>query len=82
MAYSRDILPRELLSGDNLTRALVGIGILLAAPPRNEPNIEDTLISASYEAMEGDDLRIFDLLVSWLSVHSFWINVDRSRSLG
>lgn len=66
---------------DALTAAMVGIGIELAAPTASEPNIEDTLLFASTEAMDGSDLRILALLVSWFGVHHAWVNADRLTKL-
>lgn len=48
-----------------------------AAVPAEEPNIEDTLIAASIEGMERDDLRVLSVLVTWLGVHRARINADR-----
>jgi len=48
-----------------------------AAEPMAEPNIEDTLLSASVEAMERDDLRVLAVLATWLGVHHSWLNADR-----
>ncbi|MFH0900063.1 MAG: hypothetical protein V2A73_05485 [Pseudomonadota bacterium] len=66
-----------LLSGDELTRALVGIGISLASKATSDPNIEDALLGAAVEGVEHDDLRVLALLTTWLGVHSTWVNVDR-----
>ena len=77
MAYKRAVAPPDLLRGHALTAAMVGIGMNFAAEPTMEPNIEDTLVSASVEGMEGDDLRVLAVLVTWLDVHHPWINADR-----
>lgn len=77
MAYKRAVAPAELLRGEALTAAMVGIGMNFAAEPAVQPNIEDTLLSASVEGMEGDDLRVLAVLVTWLDVHHAWINADR-----
>lgn len=42
-----------------------------------DPNIENTLLAASVEGMERDDLRVLAVLVTWLGVHHAWINADR-----
>ena len=57
--------------------AMVGIGMNFAAKPLDQPNFEDTLLAASREGMEGDDLRVLALLANWLEIHAPWINVDR-----
>jgi hypothetical protein len=77
MAYKRMTTSPELPTGDDLTSAMVGIGLNFAARPAENPNIEDTLIAASREAMDGDDLRVFSILITWLDVHHPWINADR-----
>jgi hypothetical protein len=57
---------------------MVGIGMAFAAPePAEDPNIEDTLLHASVEAMEHDDLRVLALLVAWFGVHAPYVNADR-----
>lgn len=78
MAFKRATVPAaEVLSGDALTSAMVGIGMLFAAAPSPEPDIEDTIIAASVEGMERDDLRVLALLVTWLGVHHARINADK-----
>ena len=81
MAFRRTLLRVEPLRGDALTSALVGIGMLFAAEGLSSPNIEDTLLAASAEGMEKDDLRVLAMLTTWLEVHSHWINVDRLTRL-
>jgi hypothetical protein len=53
----------------------------LATSAAVEPNIEDTLLFASVEAMDRSDLRIAAILASWFGVHHEWINADRLRKL-
>jgi hypothetical protein len=79
--YRRQIRPTEQLSGDALTAAMVGIGMSFAAKGTKNPNIEDTLLFASKEALEKDDLRVLSVLVTWLGVHAAWINADRLTRL-
>lgn len=55
----------------------MGIGIALAARATRDAIIEDTLLDASIEGMERDDLRVLALLTSWLDVHHPWVNADR-----
>ncbi len=81
MAYSRAIAPDQALRGKALTSALVGIGMAFAAKPALNPNIEDTLMAASTAGLERDDLRVLAVLLSWLEVHSTWINADRLTRL-
>jgi hypothetical protein len=56
---------------------MVGIGMLFAARPSVEPNIEDTLLYASMEGMEGEDYRVLSILCTWLTLHARWVNADR-----
>src|SRR2546427_1435994 len=81
MAYKRPLHPAELPRGDALTSAMVGIGMNFAAPGNADPNIEDTIIAASIEGMEHDDLRTLSVLMTWLGVHLQWVNVDRLTRL-
>ena len=78
MAFRRLTSPRlALLEGEALTPALVGIGMAFAARPMPNPNIEDTLLAASVEGMEREDLRVLAILMTWLELHAVWINADR-----
>jgi len=76
MAYRRSAEP-NLPQGEALTAAMVGIGVGFAAAAAKEPNIEDTLLAASIEGMERDDLRVLSALTTWLSVHHQRVNADR-----
>jgi len=77
MAHRRNIAPEVLAEGTALTRAAAGIGMRFAVEPEKNANIEDTIFAASVEGMERDDLRMLAVLVTWLDVHSAWINADR-----
>ena len=77
MAYSRPVRPANLPAGASLAERLVGIGVGLAGRGVRDPAIEDTLLAASIEGMEHDDLRVLALLTSWLEVHHPWVNADR-----
>ena len=76
MAYKRSAAPSRLLHGDDLTAALAGIGMNFDAAPRPDANIEDTLLAASVEALERDDLRLLAVLTTWLRVHHARVNTD------
>ena len=76
MPFSRAIEPRLQAEGD-LTRAMVGIGMAFAAKAAPDPNIEDTVLAASIDGMEHDDLRVLAVLTTWLGVHAPWLNADR-----
>jgi hypothetical protein len=81
MVFSRALAPVEVPGRDALTAAMAGIGIELAAPAAPDPNIEDTMLFCSAEAMDGSDLRILALLVGWFGVHHAWVNADRLTRL-
>jgi hypothetical protein len=77
MPFSRALIPAAPPGPDALTSAMVGIGMNLAAAAAPDPNIEDTLLFASIEAMENHDLRVLAILVTWFGVHAPWVNADR-----
>jgi hypothetical protein len=77
MAHKRVTSAAVLPGGNDLTAAMAGIGMAFASPPAREPNIEDTLVAASIEGVEHDDLRVVAVLGTWLEVHHPWINADR-----
>lgn len=78
MPFSRNVILPTPATEDVLTAAMVGIGMALSSErSMADPNIEDTLLAASSEGMEQDDLRVLDLLVTWLGLHSPWVNADR-----
>ena len=81
MAYSRALAPSHTLESEALTSAMVGIGMGFAAPAAPEPNIEDTLLFASVEAMEREELRVLAVLVTWFGIHAPWVNADRLTRL-
>ncbi|MBN2573088.1 MAG: hypothetical protein JXP73_00855 [Deltaproteobacteria bacterium] len=81
MGFSRARERASALAGDDLSAAMGGIGINLAVAPAPNPNIEDTLLFASIEGMERDDLRVLALLVTWLGIHVAWVNADRLVAL-
>lgn len=77
MGFSRVEVPDSLSAGEDLTRDLVGIGMIFAGRPSASPNIEDTLVAASLEGMLDRDLRLLSVLTTWLGVHHPWVNADR-----
>lgn len=81
MAFRRLLSPRAAREGEALTAALVGIGMVFAMEPLPNPNIEDTLLAASVEGLEREDLRVLAILMTWLEVHASWINADRLTAL-
>ena len=81
MAFRRTSALMGQPSEDALTHDMVGIGMNFAARPTRDPNIEDTLLYASADAIEKPDLRTLAVLVTWFGVHSSWVNVDRLTHL-
>jgi len=77
MGFSRAHSRTVPLEAEALTSAMVGIGMNFAAEATAQPNIEDTLLSASVESMERDDLRVLAVLATWFGVHASWVNADR-----
>lgn len=77
MAFRRMSTLRGHPSADVLTHNMVGIGMIFAARPARDPNIEDTLLYASADAIQKPDLRTLAVLVTWFGIHSSWVNVDR-----
>ena len=67
MSFSRTLSPSVPVAGDLLTSYMTAIGMNFAATSFPEPNIEDTLLFASIEGMEKDDLRVLTVLVAWLT---------------
>jgi hypothetical protein len=62
---------------DELTARMVGIGMLFAATPQVDADIESTLIHASAAGMIAGDLRVLAVLTTWLGVHHTHVNADR-----
>lgn len=77
MSFKRVILPEKFFTGDELTRAMAGIGMRVStSSPLKNPNIEDVLLSASLEGLDKN-WRTLSLVVDWFQKHSSIINVDR-----
>jgi hypothetical protein len=81
MAHSRAIAPGQSPSRDGLTADLVGIGLLVGGESSCDPKIEDTVLFASVEGMERDDLRLLGVLVTWFGLHAARVNADRLTRL-
>ena len=76
MAFKRQFMPR-VLPASNLDVDLVGIGMTFANKGSVDPNIEDTLFKASFEALEKDDFRLLSVLTTWIGIHYPCVNTDR-----
>ena len=81
MAYKRNRGSLVPLLAENLTSAMVGIGMNFAARAASNPNIEDTILMASAVGVGQEDFRVLSVLMIWLEVHSARINVDRLTHL-
>jgi hypothetical protein len=77
MPYSRTVESGRWPGGSQLTSDMVGIGMLFAANGSEEPSIENTIVAASIEGMERDDLRVLSVLTTWIGIHHPRINADR-----
>ncbi len=76
MSFKRIIAPTTYSEGEELTKDLGGIGILLASSRNENPNIEDTLLAGTREGVHSD-LRTLGLIVDWLDIHLPFVNADR-----
>lgn len=76
MSFKRLTEPESFAQGGALTRDLIGIGFVLSGRANRNVNIENTLIAASVEGMNGD-YRTLGLLAQWLEVHLPYVNADR-----
>jgi hypothetical protein len=81
MAFSRIGLPAVVPHHDALTAAMASIGMNFAVAPGVDANIEDTLLFASSEGMDREDLRVVAVLVTWFGEHCSWVNADRLTKL-
>lgn len=63
-------------TGQTLDKQLAGIGFKISSAKIFNPNIEDTIIAAAIEGLDGD-FRTLSLLTDWFEVHSARVNVDR-----
>jgi hypothetical protein len=56
---------------------MAGIGMNLATHPDANAPIEATLVHASAQGMDHDDLRVLSVLTTWLGVHHRLVHADR-----
>ncbi len=78
MSFKREIQPSVKFDSDELTSALISIGIKLKGKRRSKYYIiEDVIFSASIEGIIEEDYRVLSLLTDWISIHGRMINVDR-----
>lgn len=86
MGFNRVLVAPKPAGADALTSGMAGIGMNFATPGgdrpnMNQPNIEDTLLCASIEGLEKQDLRVLAILITWFGLHSAWVNADRLTKL-
>lgn len=81
MAFTRRPAPGTRPEGEELTSAMVSIGMRFAAAAEGDANLEDTLHFAAIEGMERGDLRVLAVLVTWFEVHHGRVNADRLTKL-
>lgn len=80
--FDRSLLPASFPSGEELTGAMVALGMRFAAKPAHESaNIEDVLLAASWAGVVDGDLRTLAVLTTWLGVHHDVVNADRMTRL-
>ncbi len=60
-----------------LNAAMIGIGLRFVGDADRTAPIEDTLVAASAEGMDREDLRVLSVLTTWIDVHAARIHVDR-----
>jgi hypothetical protein len=76
MGFKRVFALNNYPRGQELTGKLIGIGFKVAGNKEPNSNIEDTLIAAATEGMNGD-FRTLSLLTDWILIHFEIINTDR-----
>lgn len=81
MSYSRTLFPLQYPTEHELTSSMAGIGMNFASLPSSNPNIEDTLLYASIDGMDHEDLRTLSILTNWMGVHFGVVNVDRLKHI-
>jgi hypothetical protein len=78
MAFNRQFLPRnEAWDEKAILSNFVGMGMIFNAEASKDPNIEDTVLTASIQGLENNDLRVLSILTTWIEVHHAVLNVDR-----
>jgi hypothetical protein len=76
MSFKRVFLPTQYATKDRLTADMISIGLQFGGKASQPANIEDTIVAASIEGMNGD-FRILSMLTEWLDYHIFNVNADR-----
>lgn len=81
MPFSRTTTRDEAPAQAELTARMVGVGMVFAAEPDEDADIEGTVVGASVAGMIGGDLRVLAVLTTWLGVHHARLNADRLARL-
>lgn len=76
MSFKRIVALENYPTGSELTSKLIGIGFKISGIKEIDPNIEDTIIGAAIEGMNGD-YRTLSLLTDWIFIHYEIVNTDR-----
>jgi hypothetical protein len=77
MPFKRGTQTSARPRGDALTQAMTSVGMNFASSAAVDADIEATIVAASEEGLEHDDLRTLAVLTTWLEVHAEAINADR-----
>jgi hypothetical protein len=77
VAHRRQLLPFRTPDRNELTMDMIGIGLLFDGFPNWRANIEDTVLFASFDGTDRDDLRTLSVLTTWLGVHHETIIASR-----
>lgn len=77
MAHRRSVQPARVLEQDELTSAMIGIGMSFGGRATRDPNIEDTLLGAAVVGLDEDDLRVLAMLTTWFGIHSSYVIASR-----
>lgn len=62
---------------DELTSAMIGVGLLFTGHANYGADIERTLVFASSDGMDRNDYRTLSVLTTWLEIHHACVNADR-----
>ena len=80
MSYKRVLLD-ELLEAKDLTQSMIGIGMLFGGAGFKNPNIENTILSATHHGIINQDYRVLAMATLWLEKHLFILNASRLLKL-
>jgi hypothetical protein len=67
----------ELVTGEELTRDMISIGMLFGGAPGKPANIENTIFSSVFHSLRNQDFRVLAMVTLWLEKHSFILNASR-----